>query len=87
MSELMQISSALPQFSYIKDKHVLASRRMLLTGVPFLQLIINLPAFRLGLMFSRLFVAIGVMLVFGPMFAPVAAALFPGKESWPFSLV
>ena len=38
-------------------------------------------------MFSRLVVATGVMLVFGPMFAVVALTLIPGKENWPFSIV
>ena len=38
-------------------------------------------------MFSRLFVAAGVMLVFGPTFAMVALTLIPGKENWPFSPV
>ena len=42
---------------------------------------------RYSYMFSQWWVAAGVMLVFGLVFAPAATTLIPGKEGWPCSSV
>ena len=84
---LFQISSALPRSCLLYDKHVTAMRRLHWKGVLSTLNPSDIFLFRFIFMCSRCLVAGGVMLAFRPVFAPVAGALYPGKEDWPFPLV
>ena len=84
---LSQISLALPRSYFLMDMHVAALWRANWKGVLSILNIANFPLYRFVIMCSQLLASGGVMLAFGPVFAPFVGALFPGKEGWPFPLV
>ena len=80
--QLLQISSALPRSQYIYAEHVVTMRHMCWTGMHSMFSSADFSPYRLEFMCSQWIVAVSVMLAFGPVFAPVAEALYPGKEGW-----